>query len=136
MKNAGKKIEWTEFLKLKEELKKNGSFVSSVITGSMEPDIPTGSLVEVVPVNEAIRKFDIVVFWRNGKLVCHYVGHINRLRSTVSRLTFSTWSIKGDREDLPFDEERVFGKVVSHSISKLTKFKINLRRIFQQITER
>ena len=63
-----------------------------VSTGSMQPVIAPGTKIEVVPLREAVRRFDILVFSRGPALICHYLWHINRIPAENGREVFVTRS--------------------------------------------
>ena len=85
-----------------------GYEVYNVVSGSMEPELPVGSVVYTAPVEpEEIRAGDIITFRRAGGAVTH--------RVTENRREERELSSKGDanaREDpLPVPYEAVEGRV-------------------------
>jgi hypothetical protein len=74
--------------------------------------------------NRVLERFDIIIFWMNGKLTCHYVWSMNRL---VSPFLLQTRSIKYGQKDVPINWDDFLGKVISHRLSAWDKFKIYVR---------
>jgi len=112
------------FVKIDEEQKLKilaaPYFKGTIVSGSMEPVIKVGEeiLIEVKAKN--LKRFDIIVFVRDEKLVCHYLWNLNRF---IRPLLLQTRNIQGLR-DYPIKEEDYIGKVVSHKLSFLRKLKI------------
>lgn len=88
----------------------------------MEPVIHVNEDI-VVNVGEMnLKRFDIIVVWLDGKLVCHYLWQMNRF---VKPLLLQTRNMKGQL-DFPVKEEDYLGKVVSHRISFWRQLRILL----------
>lgn len=117
---------------MRQQLDKSGHAIFEMATGSMEPLICIGDKVEVVPLKNAPHVFDIIVFWANGRLVCHFVSHINELPLPDGTRAFITRSLDGP-EDLPVSEALVLGLVVSHRLSMAMKLKTALRALWRRI---
>ena len=50
----------------------------AIVTGSMEPNLPTGSLVYAEPVGgSSLEVGDVAVFWRDSDVIVHRVDSIN-----------------------------------------------------------
>jgi len=56
-------------------------FKSKVITNSMEPVIKVGDEIVVDVGNPNIKRFDIIVFYFDEKLICHFLW-----RKTINKL--------------------------------------------------
>ncbi len=110
-----------EFENRKRDLKKFKLMKINITSGSMEPVIKTGESAALVPVEGPLKPFDIIVFWNEGTLTCHFVWHINRSLNELNEKTIVTRSM-ALYEDLPFPENLILGKVVSHKISWGRKF--------------
>ena len=85
----------------------------AVLTGSMTPEIPVGSLVIIVPTNaENIKIGDDITFVTGGeKVVTHRVVKIDRKNNE-----FTTWGIANDPSaiDAPNKYENILGVVKIH----------------------
>jgi len=116
-----------EFKSLKTNLLATGRLAFRVVTGSMKPVIKPGDVVEIVPVNTELRKFDIIIFDNSNVLVCHYIWKINQLSVGSSGPTITTRGLYA-KEDLPVSFDRVLGKVVSHKLTLTTRLRLVLSR--------
>lgn len=105
-----------------EKLKKLPVFKGKIVTGSMIPVIKIGESIVVEVLSENLKRFDIIVFRQNNKLVCHYVWNINRI---VTPRLIQTRNLQGGY-DYPISPEDYFGKVISHHLSSWRKFLILL----------
>ena len=86
----------------------------NILTGSMEPTIPTGSLVITKSVDtKDIKVNDIITFGEGNSVTTHRVESINK----GNNLEFIT---KGDANEVidprPIEENEIFGKVILHII--------------------
>lgn len=85
-----------------------------VVSGSMEPDIPTGSVVFIDGDERNVRVGDIIAYKNNNVIVIHRV--IERLPNENSYIT------KGDNNDIqdfaPVLQKQIIGKKIT-SIPKL-----------------
>ena len=88
-------------------------FKGKIVSGSMEPVIKIGEEILVVVKAKDIKKFDIIVFKQNNKLICHYLWSINKM---IDPKLMQTRSLLGGK-DFPIREEDYIGKVVSHKLS-------------------
>lgn len=103
-----------------EEIKSLPLFKGKVITDSMVPVIQVGEDIIVDVGEKSLKRFDIVVIYADGKLICHYLWNIN---SIISPFVIQTRNMKGGY-DFPVKEEDYLGKVVSHRIPFWRKVKI------------
>jgi signal peptidase I len=103
-----------------EELKKLPFFKGKVVTGSMVPVIQVGEGIVVEVGQKNLKRFDIIVIFVDGKLICHYLWQMNKL---VQPILLQTRNMAGGL-DFPVGLEDYFGKVVSHRISLWQKLKI------------
>lgn len=98
----------------------------NVISGSMEPYIPTGSLVLVEPVvGEDIEPDEVIAFYKNGSVVTHRVTFNNKIEDF-----FRTKGDANESED--FTEVKykdLIGRVKYH-IPRLGDFCSNLTSTF------
>lgn len=85
--------------------------VLSVLSGSMEPEISTGSAVIVAPATN-YKIGDIITFGEGGKTKMTITHRINEINETDGRIVYAT---KGDSNNTPDREtvpaENVIGKV-------------------------
>lgn len=88
-----------------------GYEVYNVVSGSMEPEIPVGSVIYVKPAApELMMERDIIAFWSNDSVVCHRV-----LQNNVVEGTFTTKGDANAGEDMnevPYDA--LIGQVTAH----------------------
>lgn len=103
-----------------ESLKTLSLYKSKVVSGSMLPIIQIGEEVIIDIGNMEIKRFDIIVFYLDGKLVCHYLWHLNRF---LKPILLQTRNMSG-RMDFPVKIEDYLGKVMSHRLSFWQKLKI------------
>ena len=125
-------IDIDAFQKLKMNLKTQNSKLFQVVSGSMEPLIATGEFIEVKALRESPRRFDILVFWSDEILICHYLWHVNQIRFSNGEHILITRSLRG-QEDIPFSESKLLGKVISHRISVCRKAQIVGRTLLHRL---
>lgn len=101
-------------------LKEKSQFRGKIITDSMSPVIKVGEEIVVEVLSGDLRRFDIIVFKQDDKLICHYLWGLNQ---EVEPRLMQTKSLKGDK-DLPIKPEDYLGKVVSHKLSLWRKLRI------------
>lgn len=109
---------YREFKALKK--KSNQPLEVRIITNSMNPWIKAGShvKVKVCPVGE-LKPYDIILFWRADKLVCHILKEIDSNFVITAPLN----QPKGKKiEDPPTHESHVLGKVTEPKFGWLHKF--------------
>lgn len=97
----------------KQKILSQPFFKGKIISGSMIPVINIGDdiLIEVKAKN--IKRFDIIVFWQDEKLICHYLWNMNRY---IKPLLLQTRNMGGGK-DYPIEEKDYIGKVISHKLS-------------------
>lgn len=105
-----------------ENLKSLPLYKGRVISDSMEPVIMTGENIVVDVGQKEIKRFDIVVVFIDGKLVCHYLWRMNRI---IKPVLLQTRNMSG-KLDYPVKEEDYLGKVLSHKLGFWRKLKILL----------
>lgn len=88
----------------------------------MIPVIQIGEDIVVEVKSENLKRFDIIVFVQDNKLICHYLWSQNKL---VKPLLMQTRNMGGGK-DYPIKEEEYIGKVLSHRLSFWQKLKILL----------
>ncbi len=111
-------IDEATFLDMKSYLSDGHKLNAKVISGSMEPVIMTGDLVEVEAVRvETLKMFDIILYWDGEKLICHYVWHLNRIPGAAGERVILTKKIGKGNPDFPVSEYKVLGRITNFSIS-------------------
>lgn len=116
-------VDKDQFEFLRAILKKRTVMPIEIVTGSMVPLISVGEVIQVAPLNKTPKRFDIIVFWNKKILVCHYIWHCNSLEVQSGKQTFVTRGLVNPHEDIPCDEERILGRVISHKIPKSMRVK-------------
>lgn len=110
-----------------EALKSSPFFKGVIVSDSMEPLIKTGDKIVVGIGDRDLKRFDVIVFYNQGKLICHYLWAVNKI---IEPILFQTRSLKYGGKDMPVSFDDYLGKVVSHRLSRKDKFIIVLRKIF------
>lgn len=102
-----------------EKLKKESFFRGRIVSPSMSPVIKLGDQITVDVGAPNLKRFDIIVFYENGKLICHYLWSINRI---IKPVLFQARNLGGGK-DFPCKEENYLGRVVSHQLGFWHKVK-------------
>lgn len=112
------KVDESQFARLKNQLEKFGRRQVVLVSNSMSPILPTGSLAEIAPcrINE-LSRFEMIVFIDEKKLICHMVWNTNEFNSPGGERQIVTRGLLGGGFDLPVAESRILGKVISHRIA-------------------
>lgn len=108
--------------RLKQEILSQPFFKGTIVSGSMIPVIQIGESVLVDVKSQNLKRFDILVFIQEKKLICHYLWTKNKL---VTPVLYQTRNMGGGK-DYPFKEEDYIGKVVSHRLNFWQKLNILL----------
>lgn len=103
-----------------EKIKALPLFKGKVVSDSMSPLIKVGEDIVVDVGATELKRFDIVVIFIDGKLVCHYLWRINRV---IKPVLLQTRNMSG-KLDYPVPEEAYLGRVISHRLSFWWKIKI------------
>lgn len=103
-----------------------------VVSDSMTPLIPVGSelIIEKIEDNRELKKFDILLFKLDDKLICHYFWHQNKYYAPG---IVTTRSLKDGSFDSPFDRKKMLGVVINFKIGFFLKFKILMRDNFVKV---
>ena len=86
----------------------------------MLPVIQIGDEVIIDVGYEDIKRFDIVVIFHDGKLICHYLWRKNKL---VKPILLQTRNMSG-KLDYPVEMNDYLGKVMNYKLSLWQKIKI------------
>jgi hypothetical protein len=98
-----------DFIQLRKGFK--NEIKVNIISGSLEPWIYTGEKVTVVPCHpNEIKALDIIVFWKDEKLICHIY------RKTLNKYLI-TQALVNKKYDTPTDSKYLLGKVISPKFS-------------------
>lgn len=103
-----------------EQLKTKPVFKGKVITDSMEPVIHPGDEITVSVGEKNLKRFDIIVFYQDEKLTCHYLWQKNKI---IHPILLQTRNMKKEN-DLPVPESDYLGKVTSHRLSFFQRLKL------------
>lgn len=103
-----------------EKFKELPLFKGKIISDSMVPVINVNEDVVIDVGEKDLKRFDIIVIWVDGKLVCHYLWQMNKI---VKPLLLQTRNMRG-KLDYPVREEDYLGKVISHKIGFWRRLRI------------
>jgi len=121
------KILEEEFTFLKNKLEKSGENIKvKIISDSMEPLIMVNEdiVIEFVDYDE-LRYLDIIVFWKDNKLLCHCLWS----KDLNYKDCFITKSYKYRQEfDFKTDKRHYLGKVNDKKLSFFNKIKMVLSK--------
>lgn len=82
-----------------------GYEIYHIVSGSMEPEIPVGSVIYVEPVQpEGLAQGDIIAFWREDAVVAHRVVENRRIDGEITT--------KGDANEQEDIEPVAYGDVI------------------------
>ncbi len=105
-----------DFETLKSALVLRGSCEIRLVSGSMSPLMPTGTIAKIEPCGfDELAKYDLVVFWYHGVLMCHCVWDRGQLPAANGERTLVTKGLANSVSDDPVRESWILGRVVSHS---------------------
>jgi signal peptidase I len=125
------KISFEKFLIRKTRLKPNTKV--KIITGSMEPFIYTGEIVECSPVAfEDVSVGSPIIFWNDNKLICHF---LMVKYSENDRDYFITKGLGARHPDKASSVELYFAEVTNPKISKLKRKSFNFLSRFSSPIE-
>jgi hypothetical protein len=133
--DPNREVTLAEAMTVRESIRSEKHVGFTVVSGSMEPVIMTGSLIEVEPVEsiDELRTFDIILFWNGKRLICHYLWHLNQLPGADgSRIIITRPLTPKDGEDLPVAVEHVLGRIASHKIPFWRRVRIIFRKRFKE----
>ena len=106
-----------QFELLKMALRKKGSVEIRLVSNSMAPLLPTGTTARLEPCDfERVSRYDMIVFWYHGKLMCHCVWDFGSFPAANGEKTLITRGLANGESDDPVHESWILGKVVSHKV--------------------
>ena len=127
----GPVVNFEDFQALRSELLRGGAREIQLVSNSMAPLLPTGAraMVEGCSIGE-LKPFEIVVFWENGKLICHVVCGQGELPAADGQASLVTRGLSSKSFDLPIPADCILGRVTSHRLTwwQKTKFIWSTRR--------
>lgn len=130
-KHSYKKVDKELFEKIKIQIGQDGFITLNLSGRSMEPVLFDGdqACLEQVDDLTSLKRFDVVVFWGEDRLFCHYLWHINRHFITdTSSMVFQTRPLNPLKSyDWPVVGHQILGKVRFASIPFILKAKILLQ---------
>jgi signal peptidase I len=109
---------------IKAKILEQPFFKGKVVSGSMFPVIQVGEEIVVDIKARDLKRFDIIVFVQDERLICHYLWTKNKI---VVPLLLQTRNMSGGK-DIPITEEDYIGRVVSHRLNLFQKLKIILSK--------
>lgn len=124
-----------EFKELKEQLHTRGELKLNARGSSMKPVLSENHTLHVSPVQDAstLKRFDLIVFLDGEHLICHYLWHINRLKTPTMDTLIRTRPLSpmGQFDD-PISFHQVLGKIESVKFPFWLKSKILLRSLLMK----
>lgn len=121
-----------EFRDLQRDLAARGSLRLRVASGSMEPCLAPGEVVEIRPCVSEPRRFDIVAYWDGKHLICHAFWHANEPGWGAAPLFVARGLAPGLGEDLPAPRDQLLGVVASHRLRRREKLLLLLRSLLSR----
>lgn len=115
--NSKKDITREEF----NQLKQLPLFKGTIVSGSMMPLMPIGTPIVVAVGDQTIKRFDIIVFYNENKLICHFLWNINKI---VTPKLLQTRNLVNFGVDFPITMDDYLGKVVSHQLRLRDKLRL------------
>jgi len=103
-----------------EKLKSMPFMKSQIVSDSMTPILNIGDKILIEVGNLELNRYDIIVIYVDGKLVCHYLWKMN---SFVKPILMQTRNMR-KQMDFPITIEDYLGKVVSHELTLWQKVKL------------
>lgn len=100
-----------------------------IVSDSMMPLIPVGAEIKVQELRDIsnLKKFEILLFKDNDRLMCHYFWHQNK---KFDKGNIITRALKTGDKDLPFNKNKIVGVVTNFKISRWLEIKILLQDWF------
>lgn len=90
-----------------------------IVSDSMSPLIKSDEVLEIKPLNSTLKRFDLVVFWHDDKLTCHFLWQIHIDHYYLFK------SLKHPRScDPPIEKKFLLGQVHSRRLNTIQKIKI------------
>lgn len=111
------KVSQQDFIFLKKTLKENTK--TKILSSSMEPFIYKNEIIDVSPVRaEDLKVGDVLVFWRNDKLICHMLTNLE----SPEKDSVITKGINNSKFDKPVHKDMILGIVVKPKLGIVKRF--------------
>lgn len=81
-------------------LEMTGKLKAKCFGRSMVPILQPGQVFQIEKPVGPIQKYDLIVFPRDGVMVCHYVAHINRIPDGDGQTVYITHGYRNRAEDI------------------------------------
>jgi signal peptidase I len=108
------------FVAYQQKIKRDGYVLVRLVGSSMLPLLRDGDLLRIDLLEQEPKPWDILVFWNNKVLVCHYLLHINHIRNSKGERIYVMRGLNNVGEDLPIVHSQILGvykgKVISRAI--------------------
>lgn len=111
-----------------KKLKQFPFFRGEIVSNSMVPILQIGTKIAVEVNCQTLERFDLIVFLREGQLICHYIWSINK---RVEPILIQTRNTLNGLKDFPIGQDEYLGKVISHKLTTWDKIKIFLSLKFR-----
>jgi signal peptidase I len=122
------KVPFEKFIMLKKNLK--GVTQVKVLSGSMTPFIYKGDIVEVTTLGvESVIPGDVIVFWRENKLICHL---LMKKRTENGKTYLRTKGLSSGEYDDEIEEDLFLGVVTKPRIGTFRRIFFKLLIIFER----
>lgn len=122
-----------EFQRMQLELNSRGNLSLYTFSDSMSPVVKQGQVLEIESIKDpkSFRKFDPIIFWHDGSLLCQYLWGINKAFMQEENLLLLTRPFHPlNGPDTPVPLSYVLGKPKKLRLSLWRKFLILLHALF------
>jgi len=125
------KIDLIQLEVLKSRLSKEHTIEIKIISDSMQPLLKIDETVTVIPFEKKCEIFDLIVFWRNDKLFCHYMwrDQISFNNSVITRSLKEPYS-----DEKPVERIHILGTIKDKKIRLVTKLLILAKNVIKRST--
>ncbi len=106
-----------------EQLKASPIFKGTIMSGSMEPLIKIGDEIIISVGDTNLKRYDIIVFYQDGLLICHFLWNINKI---VEPKLLQTRNLAKFGIDYPITMNAYLGKVVNYKLRFRDKLRLVL----------
>jgi hypothetical protein len=109
-----KALSWEHFCLFKAFLREKGLVQLKISGVSMLPLLKDEEVIEVHPLSDlsVLKKFDVIVFWQENLLICHYFWRKNSYFYTDDNHIFLTRPLNPlNAYDIPIKDEQILGVV-------------------------
>lgn len=124
-----------DFSRIKYTLKESSKLSLRIRGNSMLPLMSDNDIIDIMQVEDInqIKRFDIIVFHRRDKLICHYFWRFNKYFNSKESLVIITKPLNPmGLTDFPLSEKDFLGVVTNFRIPYKLKCKIVLYLFFSK----